>query len=137
MSISLHKILSKNDTGETGGHQDGFHIPKTREALSFFPQLNDETKNPRAQVPFFDPETREQWVFSFIHYNNKFFGGTRNEYRLTRVARYIKSKGLSSGDTIMLDRTSTGYVITHRQAVEVSDVNAPLRLSGKTKVVYI
>lgn len=137
MSVSLHKILSKNDTGETGGHQDGFHIPKTEEALSFFPNLDKRTKNPRAQISFRDPETNEHWSFSFIYYNNKFFGGTRNEYRLTRVARYIKSKGLSSGDIVMLDCTNTGYVITHKHSVEVHDENAPLRLSGKKKVVYI
>jgi len=137
MSVSLYKILSKNDTGETGGHQDGFHIPKTREALSFFPNLDEGAKNPRAQIVFLDPETNEQWAFSFIYYNNKFFGGTRNEYRLTRVARYIKSKGLSSGDTVMLDRVDSNYVITHRQAEKLNEENGPLRLSGKKKVVYI
>jgi hypothetical protein len=137
MSISLHKILSKNDTGETGGHQDGFHIPKTREALLFFTQLEEGARNPRAQIVFIDTETNEQWTFSFIYYNNKLFGGTRNEYRLTRVARYIKSKGLSSGDTVMLDRVNSKYVITHKQAAELNEGEGLLRLSGKKKVVYI
>lgn len=137
MSISLHKILSKNDTGETGGHQDGFHIPKTREALLFFPQLEEGARNPRAQIVFLDTESNEEWTFSFIYYNNKLFGGTRNEYRLTRVARYIKSKGLSSGDTVMLDRINSKYVITHKQAAELSEGDGLLRLSGKKKVVYI
>ena len=137
MSISLHKILSKNDTGETGGHQDGFHIPKTREALLFFPQLEEGTRNPRAQIVFIDTESNEQWTFSFIYYNNKLFGGTRNEYRLTRVARYIKRKGLSSGDTVMLDRVNSKYIITHKQAAELNEGDGLLRLSGKKKVVYI
>ncbi len=137
MSISLHKILSKNDTGETGGHQDGFHIPKTREALLFFPQLEEGARNPRAQIVFIDTETNEQWTFSFIYYNNRLFGGTRNEYRLTRVARYIKSKGLSSGDTVMLDRVNSKYIITHKQAAELNEGDGLLRLSGKKKVVYI
>lgn len=137
MSISLHKILSKNDAGETGGHQDGFHIPKTREALLFFPQLDEGARNPRAQMVFLDTESNEQWTFSFIYYNNKLFGGTRNEYRLTRVARYIKSKGLSSGDTVMLDYVNSNYVITHKQAAELNEGDGLLRLSGKKKVVYI
>ncbi len=137
MSISLHKILSKNDTGETGGHQDGFHIPKTREALLFFPQLEEGARNPRAQIVFIDTETNEQWTFSFIYYNNRLFGGTRNEYRLTRVARYIKSKGLSSGDTVMLDRVNSKYVIAHKKAAELNEGDGLLRLSGKKKVVYI
>lgn len=137
MSISLHKILSKNDTGETGGHQDGFHIPKTREALLFFPQLEEGARNPRAQIVFLDTESNEQWTFSFIYYNNKLFGGTRNEYRLTRVARYIKTKGLSSGDTVILDCVNSNYVITHKQAAELNEGDGLLRLSGKKKVVYI
>lgn len=137
MNVTLHKILSKNDTGETGGHQDGFHIPKTDEALSFFPHLGTGEKNPRVQVSFLDPETNEHWNFSFIYYNNKFFGGTRNEYRLTRVAKYIRTKCLCSGDSVILDRIPSGYVITYKPAVEVSDVDVTIRLSGKKKVIYI
>jgi hypothetical protein len=137
MSISLHKILSKNDTGETGGHQDGFHIPKTQDALSFFPQLAEGVKNPRAQIIFLDPETNEQYAFSFIYYNNRLFGGTRNEYRLTRVARYIRRKGLSSGDTVMLNRINSKYVISYKDNEALSEEPEPLRLSGKKKVVYI
>ena len=137
MSISLHKVLSKNDTGETGGHQDGFHIPKTKEALSFFPNLDSSIKNPRSKILFYDKETNEHWTFTFIYYNNKFFGGTRNEYRLTRVARYIKSKGLSFGDTIMLDYDKLNFVIAYKLSSSLEDKNSPIHLSGKKRVIYI
>jgi hypothetical protein len=137
MSISLHKVLSKNDTGETGTHQDGFHIPKTQEALSFFPSLDKSTKNPRSKIIFHDPETNDLWTFSFIYYNNKFFGGTRNEYRLTRVARYIKAKGLSFGDIVMLDFNNINYVITFKLSAELNENSSPIQLSGKKKVIYI
>ena len=33
---AVEKILSRNDTGETGGHQAGIHVPKKKEILSFF-----------------------------------------------------------------------------------------------------
>ena len=36
---SISKILSANDTGETGGHQAGILVPKQEEILSFFPPL--------------------------------------------------------------------------------------------------
>ena len=85
---AIEKMLSRNDTGETGGHQAGILIPKKPEILSFFPSLNSEEKNPRLLITFHD-HMGEQWSFYFIYYNNKFFGGTRNEYRLTGMTKYL------------------------------------------------
>ena len=137
MNVSLHKLLSKNDTGQTGGHQDGFHIPKSVEAFAFFPNLDEEAKNPRKILVFKDLETGEHWTFSYIHYNNKLFGGTRNEYRLTRVAAYIRKRGLSAGDVVMLDRTGTDYFISYGTKNAVLEEEDTIRLSGKKKVVFI
>ena len=137
MKVSLHKLLSKNDTGETGGHQDGFHVPKSGDALTFFPELDEGTKNPRKILVFKDLETGNPWTFSYIHYNNKMFGGTRNEYRLTRVAAYIRAKGLSAGDVVMLDRAGNDYLISCNHKNTVLDVEVAIRLSGKKKVVFI
>ncbi len=137
MNVSLHKLLSKNDTGETGGHQDGFHIPKSGDTLMFFPKLAEDTKNPRLTIVFKDSETEETWAFSYIHYNNKLFGGTRNEYRLTRVAAYIKAKGLSAGDLVMLDRSGTDYLISYSHKNTVQEIGETIKLSGKKKVVFI
>ena len=64
---AIEKILSRNDTGETGGHQAGILIPKNPEILSFFPELNSNVKNPRLLVTFHD-HIGEQWSFSFIYY---------------------------------------------------------------------
>jgi hypothetical protein len=137
MNVSLHKLLSKNDTGETGGHQDGFHVPKSGDALKFFPELDEGTKNPRKTLIFKDLETGEPWTFSYIHYNNKMYGGTRNEYRLTRVAAYIREKGLSAGDVVMLDRTGKDYLISFNHKNKVLEDEVSIRLSGKKKVVFI
>jgi hypothetical protein len=137
MNISLHKILSKNDTGETGGHQDGFLVPKSEDALTFFPKLGEGTKNPRHMIVFRDAETGKPWTFSYIYYNNRMFGGTRNEYRLTRVAAYIRSKGLSAGDVVMLDRLGADYLISYYHKNTVLEIEGAIRLSGKKRVVFI
>ena len=40
----ISKVLSANDTGETGGHQAGILIPKSEIILSFFPKLSSAKK---------------------------------------------------------------------------------------------
>lgn len=100
---AIAKRLSANDTGDTGGHQAGILVPKDPAILSFFPQVDSSTKNPRHRLVFRD-ESGIRWEFAFIYYNNVHFGGTRNEYRLTRMTAYIRSNGLKPGDEITLSR---------------------------------
>jgi len=95
------KVLTANDTGQSGGHQAGILIPKKPEILQFFPALDPAVKNPRAVLRFVDEESHS-WLFTFIYYNNRFFGGTRNEYRLTGMTAYLRSNRLSAGDEIAL-----------------------------------
>lgn len=79
------KRLSANDTGATGGHQVGLYIPSGIVA-ELFPSIDRTSeKNPsvflRATYSSHrcsDSEARA------IYYNNKFFGQTRNEKRITR-----------------------------------------------------
>ena len=100
---AITKVLSMNDTGETGGHQAGILIPKGGEVLKFFPDLGCEEKNPRVAMYFTD-EAGKEWKLNFIYYNNKFFdkNGTRNEYRLTGMTAYFRENGLKAGDTVTL-----------------------------------
>ncbi len=100
---SISKSLSENDTGETGAHQAGILVPKNEEILSFFPELGIDQKNPRRFLEFID-SSGKTWEFAFIYYNNKFFGGTRNEYRLTRMTPYMKQNNLKSDDTIIFEK---------------------------------
>lgn len=94
------KILSANDTGETGSHQAGILVPKDTDILSFFPDLNDNVKNPRTILRFEDG-SGVFWKFSFIYYNNKKYGGTRNEFRLTGMTAFIRQNNLKTGDKIL------------------------------------
>lgn len=113
----ISKVLSNNDIGETGSHQAGICIPKKTDILYFFPVLNKQIKNPREAMLFTD-RTGVIWEFNFIYYNNKFFGGTRNEYRLTGMIPFIKTNKLKAGDVVMLAHLEDGsYRIDYERNV--------------------
>lgn len=106
---AITKVLSMNDSGETGGHQAGILVPKGGDVLKFFPDLGNDEKNPRVSLYFTDSSGKE-WKFNFIYYNNKFFDekGTRNEYRLTGMTAFFRENGLKAGDTITLIHKDDG-----------------------------
>ena len=124
-AYSISKILSANDTGETGGHQAGILIPKDNDILSFFPTLSAlNEKNPRVRLTFTDAGG-DKWNFNFIYYNNKFYGGTRNEFRLTGMTKYIRTNNLKAGDMIILRRNTTGdRFIEHQRSGFMQVVSA-------------
>jgi len=138
-SAQITKILSANDVGETGGHQAGILVPKDLEILSFFPSLNPKEKNPRVMLVFREGDGITRWDFNFIYYNNRFFGGTRNEYRLTCMTQYLRARNAKVGDQVVLSKCLEG-----RLTVEVKRANVPamgqddvLILSGGWKVIKI
>jgi hypothetical protein len=99
----ITKVLSANDVGDTGAHQAGMLVPKEGHVLAFFPALNPREKNPRCSLNFRD-DWQDRWTFAFIYYNNRFFGGTRNEYRLTRMTDFLRRRNAKPGDAIVLIR---------------------------------
>jgi|TARA_B100000315_G_C14344178_1_gene480990 hypothetical protein len=104
MSVILKtivKTLTRNDLGIGGSHQAGIHIPKNPSLIGFFPELNEHIKNPRIKITFYGPEN-EIWRFNFIYYNNKIFGGTRNEYRLTAMTKFFNKYNLSPDDKLSM-----------------------------------
>lgn len=131
----IAKTLSANDTGETGGHQAGILVPKNPAILSFFPPLSAEVKNPRHHIYFRD-ETGKQWEFAFIYYNGRKFGGTRNEYRLTRMTPFLREAGLKAGDELILEHhEEEGYSVLYERARPALIRNGVLKLGGDWKVV--
>lgn len=135
------KVLSANDTGETGGHQAGLLVPRKQSILSFFPSLDSSKKNPRAHLSFEDA-SGYFWKFAFIYYNNKLFGGTRNEYRLTRMTRYFRESGLVAGDEVIMHCLSNGdYTISYKRTNEPLTVQpgtkTTLKLGSGWKVIKI
>lgn len=125
----IQKTLSANDTGETGGHQAGIVIPKKPEILNFFPFLDPQLYNPRQEIDFED-EYGDLWALRFIYYNNKLFGGTRNEYRLTGTTRFINRFSLRQGDNLILERSGGQHKIL--SSTDISDqIGIPERVSVK------
>jgi hypothetical protein len=131
---SITKELSANDTGETGTHQAGVLVPKKPEILNFFPALAASPKNPRHEIQFIDP-SGQRWIFNFVYYNNKFFGGTRNEYRLTCMTKYLRSNNLKAGDQIILSREEGSRYVVKFKRRQATTAGGALRLGGTWKVV--
>ena len=139
VKLQISKILSENDTGETGSHQAGILIPKNPpQVLQFFPKLNKDQKNPRVIIGFTDL-FRKNWKFNFIYYNNKFWGGTRNEYRLTGMTAFFKKYELFSGDEITFSRDSEKYIVSFikrdKEKTQKVKEKQQLKLSNKWRVI--
>jgi hypothetical protein len=104
MASSVEKTLSDNDVGLTNSHQAGFLIPKDYVKKGFFELLPNDVRNPRLMLEFFDVKYGTSFWLSYIFYNNKFFGGTRNEYRLTSLITFVREHGLRSGDKVIITK---------------------------------
>lgn len=137
---TFRKFLTANDTGESGGHQAGIHIPKKEvEFLDFLPKLDSSIKNPDFWLHCIDEDDIE-WSFRYIHYNNKLHDekGTRNEYRITHMTKYFKARGARAGDIFSISNSTPGesYRIGVENQAGFSGVNEPVRikLKGWSKV---
>ncbi len=95
------KRLAANDTQATKAHGAGPYIPKDF-LFGVLPTLNrPDVKNPDVRFRLGVDSHGEQTLVRAIWYNNKLFGGTRNEARLTNFG------GRSSA---LLDPQSTGSI---------------------------
>lgn len=133
---TISKVLSANDTGENGTHQSGILIPKQENILSFFPTLTSSEKNPRVKMDFID-DSNQKWSFMFIYYNNKFFEGTRNEYRLTGMTSFIRENNIRAGDEIFLVNKNENERFVFVKKSKTSANPNVLKLGSSWKVVKI
>jgi hypothetical protein len=103
---TFRKILSANDVGSTGAHQAGILIPKgEKELLRILPPLDPSIKNPDAMIQCVD-DKGEKVCFRFVYYNNRLHdsGGTRNEYRVTRMTGWFRDVGAREGDEFEISK---------------------------------
>ena len=109
MSNSYAKVLTKNDIGETGGHQAGITVPKADcDLISFFPSLNPEEFNPDSWLYCTDPDG-EEWKMRYVYYNGRRFSppkSTRNEYRVTHMTKFFSKWGAKTGDVVIFTKAS-------------------------------
>lgn len=104
MYVQAAKALTANDLGLSGSHQAGICVPRKAPILELFPVLPSDVKNPRAVLRMVSEPSGTQWEFQFIYYNNSFFGGTRNEYRLTGTTALLRELRAEVGDEIVFER---------------------------------
>ena len=130
------KLLTANDTGETGGHQAGIHIPKSQaDLIRLLPFLDREVKNPDAWLVCID-ESGNEWSFRYVHYNNKFHdsNGTRDEYRITHMTKFFRSVNASEGDMFSLkgrSGTSKYFISIKPQCSEINSAKTAVRIRLK------
>jgi hypothetical protein len=136
---AITKVLSPNDTGENGTHQAGILVPKGGGVLEFFPTLDRTTLNPRVTLTFTEDQGAQKWKFEFIYYNNKFFGGTRNEFRLTGMTKYFRVNNLKAGDELILEKQANGgrSIGYSRQKTAAVSPAGVLKLGSGWKVISL
>ena len=101
---SFFKFISANDSGETGGHQSGFLMPKNV-ISEMFGRTGVRGEN-------FTEEIRVEWQDRYVTDSCfKYYGiSTRNEYRLTRFGREFDfSNRISTGDVLVLSKVKDIY----------------------------
>jgi hypothetical protein len=138
MNKTYEKILTKNDTGETGGHQAGIVVPKKdQDLLDFLPILNTKEFNPDSWIICIDPEGTP-WKMRYIYYNGKTFTpakSTRNEYRITYMTKFFLKWGAKSGDSVEFTSTDEANVYRIRIKSKEDAINSPLPLESRNPVV--
>lgn len=139
MSKSIFKKLSANDLGFTGSHQAGILVPKSSELQKFFPQLDPTQKNPRVTLTLKEKGESLTWSFNYIYYNNKFFGGTRNEYRLTCMTKFLRAIAAKVDDVLSFEKDENGslFISCDRGGQSLSELNSEgvLVLTNGWKVI--
>lgn len=78
------------------------------------------------------------WEFAYIYYNNIFFEGTRNEYRLTRMTKYVRQANLVAGDELILVRDDNDrYRISFRRKQQTEPAKGVLKLGTGWRIIEI
>jgi len=102
--VAYSKFITPNDTGDTGGHQAGFHIHKNSWSLLF----DSEGEKGANKDKFITIKWQDDFETSsrFIYYGV----GTRNEYRLTRFGKgfpFLNEDNV--GDLLVLTKQEEEY----------------------------
>ena len=115
--IEVWKVLTANDTGETGSHQAAIHIPKHIVRHGFFPPLNGESFNPECQIVARLEPGGWRLPLRYVYYNGKLSGvNGRDEYRLTGTPRIFDMLTARAGDLLRFRWLASGEMeISHHR----------------------
>jgi hypothetical protein len=121
------KFISANDAGKTGGHQEGFYMPKNSIPIMFdSPGIKGANKDKLIKIKWQnDLETTSR----FIYYGQ----GTRNEYRLTRFGKgfpFLTPDNV--GDLFVLCQIETSYYLSYilQNDEDIEDFLSALNISA-------
>ncbi|MFC3058080.1 EcoRII N-terminal effector-binding domain-containing protein [Sinirhodobacter populi] len=135
MEKTFAKTLSANDVGETDAHMGGILVPKgDGELLAFLPKLDPGVLNPSAWIECSTPDGQILRL-RFVYYNNKLHApkGTRNEYRITWLTKFLRESGAKSGDTFQISRENEDgpyriEVVPARAETPAQEDDGPVRI---------
>ncbi|GET25067.1 ATP-binding protein [Prolixibacter sp. NT017] len=97
-NLCFLKFVSANDSGDTGGHQDGIYIPKNAIPILFeTPGQKGMNKEKYAAIEWANGKISKS---RFIYYGK----GSRNEYRITRLGAK-----LTTGQLFILLKNENEY----------------------------
>lgn len=130
------KRLSANDVGTTGGHMGGILVPKGNgELLGFLPPLEASTLNPSTLIDCETPDGTSIRL-RFVYYNNRLHkaGGTRNEYRITHLTKFLRDEGAREGDLFEIAKEDGQAVYLIRVSRRVPEFKSPDESDGPLRV---
>ncbi len=137
---SFFKFIAANETGDTGGHQCGFYIPREFAELAFGePCVRGRNKDIRARITWNNEKITES---RFVYYGV----GTRNESRITQFGRgfeFLRSE--YTGALVVFTQTARNsyraFVFNSEDEINEflgalglgpADANKLIRLDGKS-----
>lgn len=142
-SPSFFKFIAANETGDTGGHQCGFYIPKDFAELAFGSRcVKGSNKDVRVKIAWNDNAVTDSRI---VYYGV----GTRNESRITQFGRgfeYLRSE--YTGALVVFARTAVkhyrAFVFNSEEEIDEflgalglgpADANKLIQLSGRSSEV--
>mgnify|MGYP001257194512 CR=1 FL=1 len=96
--------LTDNDTGATGSHVAGIYIPKDPRVMAILPKLDRKERNPDFWFDVYFPQLNRAFNLRYIYYNNRFWGGSRNEYRITHIREALGLLSAKAGDYLIISK---------------------------------
>lgn len=100
--MRIEKVISWNETGKSRSHQAGILVPKAIGRL-LMPDHKSSGKNPKKTLRLSPFGVGVEIEAVLTYYNSKTFGGTRDEFRITRLTDFMNSASLMPGDKVIIE----------------------------------